>query len=219
MLNVCSSVVKYIQMSFGDVLSYNQSLQIRGICVLLVVFHNYITGPLTGVSAFILMGLFFFMSGFGVSYSMDTKKGYLDNFLRKRFSRLLVPLGLMYVAYYWINIYIIDSTDFGIDPLWFVCVLLVQYVLSYAIFSVVKTKRGQATLSLVVSLALIIFMYYAYWVGGNAAYFAGSPLCYAFGIIFGIYREGISEFIAKHKVLVATVFDSNVFHIFIHISQ
>ena len=44
-----------------------------------------------------VVGLFFFLSGYGLGYNFHRKVNYLDKFICKRVGRILVPFFLMFI--------------------------------------------------------------------------------------------------------------------------
>lgn len=86
-----------------------------------------VSGPfvIMGYIGFILVAVFFFISGYGLSYGMRNKQNYLEGFFRKRLFPVLIP--------YWI----VNT----INIIFYLCkgkvFTPIQYVLSYIGFDII----------------------------------------------------------------------------------
>ena len=101
--------------------------------------------------AFPIVGFFFFMSGYGLTCGLMQKKDYLQGFLSKRLSDIIVPYVI--VAIVWIGLEIIVGqtptraiaevcTIRYIPPLWFIWVIIAAYVVFYAVFDHTEINIG-----------------------------------------------------------------------------
>lgn len=98
----------------------------------MIVLHHLsqrvkVSGPfvIMGYIGFILVAVFFFISGYGLSYGMRNKQNYLEGFFRKRLFPVLIP--------YWI----VNT----INIIFYLCkgkvFTPIQYVLSYIGFDII----------------------------------------------------------------------------------
>ena len=83
---------------FDDGLSLKNSLPVRGLAAICVIFAH------TGVIPFwkhgyMFVGLFFFFSGYGLIKNVISKPRYLDSFLFHRFPSIIVPYYTMNIVY------------------------------------------------------------------------------------------------------------------------
>ena len=117
-----------------------------------------------GYIGFVLVAVFFFISGYGLSYGMRNKQNYLEGFFRKRLLPVLVPYWIVntiniifcfgkgtiftpmqYVlSYIWADI---------ITGTWFVTAILVLYFIFFIAF---KSKNSYAVLELGLSGYFVI---------------------------------------------------------------
>ncbi len=118
---------------------------------------------------FLFVALFFFASGFGLIKSFNSKKGYLNNFLRHRIPSVVVP-------YYVMNVFCILWTVFllqkqmspsewickitGVallnDNAWFVPVITIMYLAFYFIFKNEKPQDKHARTKSFVLIFIVI---------------------------------------------------------------
>ena len=72
-------------------LDKNSSQAIKGICAIIVMLGHYdVCGLFTNVAC-VLVGIFFFYSGYGLKYNLDNKENYLDYFIGKKIMTLYLP--------------------------------------------------------------------------------------------------------------------------------
>ena len=143
-------------------LSQSRSVAARGVLALLIVLHHYSTEMalpptqlLYPVGA-MAVGVFFFMSGYGLSYSYAHKgDDYLRHFLPKRFSKIILPFFLAILAWQ-----VEEICLYGIEDLpnrwsmlaqgltrgwlpfsWYVWVALYYYIAFYLIFRFIRSPR------------------------------------------------------------------------------
>lgn len=153
-----------------------------------------------GILGAIVVGIFFFISGYGLTSSF-LKKGdaYFDGFFRKRFVKLLVPFILVSTIEQVVRTQVVPDysvTDSFLKFLssgfffvqWFVCVLLLFYVFFYFCFKYVKDRKKAAfVLLLCVSLLSLFYayMYTEHWWKSN--------LCFVIGVFYCMYEPTITK--------------------------
>ncbi len=111
---------------------------------------------------FLFVALFFFVSGYGLLKSLDSKPGYLNGFLRRRCLPIVVCFYVMNVFYIVWHLllgtnmpaseWICKITGVALlnDNAWFVPVILIQYLAFYVIFKNVKSRPLALFLSFLV---------------------------------------------------------------------
>lgn len=154
------------------------------------------------------VGVFFFISGYGLTASFIRKGGqYLQGFLSKRLIRLFVPLVLATLVYIAIsNILNISKVGGGIlitgdTPLpfsWFCYVILLYYISFYII-----AKRSKRFGSVIIGLCLLTFLLYIalgvllewgnYWYSSNVGFNLGMIICY--------YEDFVRKMVARYILL------------------
>lgn len=105
-------------------------LPIRGILALVIV-TDHLSQEMSNPGAviafsftgYIVVSIFFSISGFGLAYSVDTKPNYLDGFLTKRFPKILIPFWVINLIYIFVET-VIYQKKIGLG-------LFLGYVLGY----------------------------------------------------------------------------------------
>ena len=135
----------------------------KGIAAILILLHHLsqrvkVSGPflIMGYIGFILVAVFFFISGYGLSYGMRNKQNYLEGFFRKRLLPVLIPYWIVNT----IDIIFYLSTGMIFTPMqyvlsyigadiitgtWFVTAILVLYLIFWVAF---KSKNSYTVLGL-----------------------------------------------------------------------
>ena len=146
-----------------DYLSLEITKNEKGIAAILILLHHLsqrvkVSGPFLIMSyiGFILVAIFFFISGYGLSYGMRNKSNYLEGFFRKRLFPVLVPYwiintidiifylskGKIFIPMQYILSYI--GADI-ITGTWFVTTILILYLIFWIAF---KCKKSYTILTI-----------------------------------------------------------------------
>lgn len=146
-----------------DYLSLEITKSEKGISAILILIHHLsqrveLSGPflILRYIGFILVAVFFFISGYGLSYGMRNKQNYLDDFFRKRLLPVLIPYwivntidiifcfgkGIIFTPMQYVLSYI--GADI-ITGTWFVTAILVLYFIFLVAF---KSKNSYTVLEL-----------------------------------------------------------------------
>jgi len=153
-----------------------------------------------GILGAIVVGIFFFISGYGLTSSF-LKKGdaYFDGFFRKRFVKLLVPFIFVSTIEQVVRTQVIP--DYSVTESfwkflssgfffvqWFVCVLLLFYIFFYLCFKFVKDRKKAAFLLLLCVALLSLFYAYMY-----TEHWWKSNLCFVIGVFYCMYEPTITR--------------------------
>lgn len=146
-----------------EYLSIDKTKKEKGIAAILIVLHHLsqrvkVSGPfvILGYIGFILVAIFFFISGYGLSYGVQYKRDYLKGFFKRRLLPVLVPYWIVNTVD--IVFYLIKGTFFtpmqyvlsfiGIDVItgtWFVTAILIMYIIFWLAF---KCKKSYVVLGI-----------------------------------------------------------------------
>lgn len=167
---------------------------LRGICAIEIMIGHI--GVQTG-NAFLFLnrkagilfvGIFFMLSGYGLAYNVNRKNHYLDNFLKKRLSKLLVPVAIVCASVVLVNrvffrtrVTTTELLSFFNSSSWFVWEIIVLYLVFYIAYSRVGGNGKKAVL-----IFSAIFSVFAYAVKMSNPWY-GSTLCFPLGIYFYDY--------------------------------
>ena len=102
-LLLMSLFVYFIPKANVDYLSNKSTKSLKGFLALFIIFHHVSQKITTGAnfSNFEYMGryivaLFFFLSGYGLYFQYSNNATYMENFLRKRLTRIFIPFFCFY---------------------------------------------------------------------------------------------------------------------------
>lgn len=160
-------------------LSPSLTLLLKGLCCLLVGFHHYArikveqlgsTNPVWLLLAHhggnIGVGLFFFLSGYGLQESAYRKRMSVKEIIRYRFWKIYWPLLVVNIVFVALTTSLKDINLWGlfvnfksIDPvLWFIEILFGCYIVFYCAQSIADKTLRNITLYGLGALLLIIVM-------------------------------------------------------------
>lgn len=134
--------------------------------------------------------IFFFISGYGLYYSLTHKKDYLRDFLHRRLGKILMPFVIATVLY--ILLYYTNGENlhgklflwkelalFSLPYSWFVLSIIVFYLLFYISFKLIGNHKQAVS---VVFVGVILYEFYRLFTGSNPnTFFSG--LCFPIGLL------------------------------------
>lgn len=162
--------------------------------------------------------IFFFLSGFGLILSLKNKPNYLKGFLSKRLAKIIIPLILPTISFFFLYKYVICSyytkavfsfksviTEFinhgypFIYNSWYIIVLIVLYLIFYVSFLISKSDLQKGTM--VATAITCVFMLSMFGLSvkkGWISDYSMSTFAFLFGLYFGLYKNKIDKFLARH---------------------
>ena len=205
-------------------LSLEASKSIKGFAAIAIILHHLSqelaedAGPLgffedLGV---LFVGLFFFFSGYGLYTSLKTKKNYLDSFLMKRLTTVLIPFfscNAVFLIAACIEgarftpselIAVITGWSLLNSHMWYVVEIVLLYLFFYIYYRLIK-NRTVATIAMGISVALMMTASLLlchgedyscrYWFMGEWWY--NASFLFVIGIISSKHSEGLVKFARK----------------------
>lgn len=162
-----------------DAFSLKNSKAMKGILSIFILMHhayvilhsfkNY-NGPLqifehVGV---IIVGFFFFCSGYGLITSLHNKQNYLQGFIKKRVLTVLVSFFICNYAYMITTL--LMGTNYAMDDLlyaffgmkllnsqmWFAVEIMILYIIFYLVFRFVKQEKAAYTVMTCLVVTMMI---------------------------------------------------------------
>ncbi len=197
-----------------DIFSVENSMILRGLMAINVVLchfsHYYGNGiilPVFTALGNLAVGIFFFLSGFGLMKQYLNRPDYRKTFFRKRILKVIVPY-MIFTVLYWLYYTLIGKTYglkdvilklFTDEPLvtysWYLVEIIVLYLFFWLFMHLIKTeKRYMILLNLISYLVLFAF----YKSRNYVSYCYYSTHMFAIGIIWATYEEKINTFIQKY---------------------
>ena len=212
-----------------DYLSNKSTKSLKGLLALLIIFHHVSQKTTTGenFSNFEYMGryivaLFFFLSGYGLYFQYSNNVNYMENFLRKRLSRIFIPFYVFIVIYviYRATLGEVVNVDFFLSFWkdhsnivyngWFVNSIIVLYVIFYVSF---KKENSKTSFYILTFLTLGYIFWKAYQNHGDWEYV--SIMVFLLGVFWMKNRIAIDKFIEKNYFVFLVSF-SILMYVFHH---
>lgn len=198
--------------SCSKALSYDCTLVIKGICsVEIMIGHiglelsnELILYPFRKAGV-LIVGMFFFISGYGLMHSLLHKNNYLDHFIKRRLLIILIPVGLVFIISsalfttltwnenknFW-NIFIQALSSIN----WFVWEIIVYYVLFGILYKKFDNKDATKLMFLITACIIIV----CYFSGIDNPWY-GSNLCFPLGIFVANNMEVFEKWNRKKSTL------------------
>lgn len=201
-------------------LSKNQTGKMKGVCALLVIVHHISSvGTASGslqqfwyfavLSGYLLVGYFFFVSGYGIAYSeyqSDKKKE--KSRLLKRCISISIPYAVITIIY--LLYYIMSNQDIGIKEMWKGFIVgepVVRYswysiaiILLYVLFSI-STLIKEKTIA-ILSFFLLVLGYVIFFASiGFSEFWYNAVLAMIMGIMIATCKKQIYSWLKKNSVL------------------
>ena len=228
-LLLMSLFVYFIPKANVDYLSNKSTKSLKGLLALFIIFHHVSQKITTGAnfSNFEYMGryivaLFFFLSGYGLYFQYSNNATYMENFLRKRLTRIFIPFFVFIVIYviYRASLGEVVNVDFFLSFWrdhsniiyngWFINSIIVLYVIFYVSF---KKKDFKIAIFKLVFFTLVYIFWKVYQNHGDWEYV--SIMAFFLGVFWMKDRSLIDKFIKKNYFVFLVSF-SILMYVFRH---
>ena len=228
-LLLMSLFVYFIPKANVDYLSNKSTKSLKGLLALFIIFHHVSQKITTGAnfSNFEYMGryivaLFFFLSGYGLYFQYSNNATYMENFLRKRLTRIFIPFFVFIVIYviYRASLGEVVNVDFFLSFWrdhsniiyngWFINSIIVLYVIFYVSF---KKKDFKIAIFKLVFFTLVYIFWKVYQNHGDWEYV--SIMAFFLGVFWMKDRSLIDKFIEKNYFVLLVSF-SILMYVFRH---
>lgn len=215
-----------------EILSYNTTLPIRGICAIEIVLghlgiamsNQLILFPFRK-AGILVVGIFFFLSGYGLLYNLERRDNYFKGFLQKRMNSIFIPVILVQIIYILLlsNSKMLETfgdltfKSFFKSINWFVWEIVGFYFLFYLLYRGLKIYV--ATILLTFLCVIFVISCYALRIS-NPWY--GSTFCFPLGIIVATQRNKVSQWCNKKikiKLLVLSIILLGCFAVFFKLPE
>ena len=219
-LLLMSLFVYFIPKTNVDYLSNKSTKSLKGLLALFIIFHHVSQKITTGAnfSNFEYMGryivaLFFFLSGYGLYFQYSNDATYMENFLRKRLTRIFIPFFVFIVIYviYRASLGEVVNVDFFLSFWrdhsniiyngWFINSIIVLYVIFYVSF---KKKDSKIAIFKLVFFTLVYIFWKVYQNHGDWEYV--SIMAFFLGVFWMKDRSLIDKFIEKNYFVFLVLF-------------
>lgn len=216
---------------FENHFSKNVCNSLRGIMSICIIFVHLI--PISrGVIfnfirpyGYVFVALFFFISGYGLMFQLINSKQYLNNFLTKRLSAIIIPYLIAHIIF-WFKAFIFDN-DY-INPItmiintiqgnsivmysWYIIVVILFYLEFYIVSKIFKCKAVPVIVS--TFIFCLIWCIICSSIFNFAAWWYDTCFVLPVGMIFAKYNKSLCILLKKHYVisLLMVFVGFNMFH-------
>lgn len=203
----------------------SSSTTLKGFFILLIVFSHILnnfayTGHFSSVlwlfrsiMGQLVVSLFFFISGYGILYSVDKNDDvYSRSLVTNRVLRIIFYMAISLIPYFiycaWLNkthpasdyfLAIIGLTSFG-NSRWFVFAILVCYFVSSLFFFFHYKHKVIPVLLITVSIVMYIVIFVLL---NKSTYEYNTIICFPLGLFTGLYRDKINKLLDKKPLTIS----------------
>lgn len=194
-----------------DSMSVENSKSIKGIIAVLIILHHISSiVPDAKVLAimkyvgYLLVGIFFLYSGYGLMKSFQTKENYLDSFISRRIPTILIPFFLINSIYVLVlaifygrayTVVQIIKYILGVELInsyaWYTVMILVYYLAFYCFFKFFKQKKAMIGISIFVVISILFRIQFR-----ETQWFL-SEISFLVGILFRYHKENVLDFMRR----------------------
>lgn len=140
-----------------------------------------------------VVGIFFFLSGYGLMISLHKKENYLDNFLVKRIGSIFIPFLIVFIVDLCLGF--ADNLFHALLNDWFVLEIIIVYLVWFGAYKYLSEKR--AFMFLMVLVVLLNIFGCCYDIGTR---WYGSTACFLIGILWEKYEKVIALYIKRNYI-------------------
>lgn len=220
------AILVHLLPSNDEYLGVRSTTGLKGFLALGIVFHHLSQWVATG-SEFVnfrymgpyLVSIFFFLSAYGLYVQNENKEGYLNKFLTKRLTRVIIPalfVSGIYIFYSIFNKQIL-TINYFIDLFvkgrtliyngWFVDVIILLYLFFYISFKVSNDKKISIICNFILIVTYIIFsiiLNYDFW-------WYNSTLPFVVGLVWGKYKADIDDLLNNNYFMLLMILTGLLF--------
>ena len=156
------------------------------------------------------VGIFFFLSGYGLMKQYSLKDDYRIGFIQKRLNKVLIPYLIVNVLYWTYYLFIgeryglvdlinsLQTGDLLVSYSWYIVEILILYLFFY-LFMRIDRKRMKYMIMLNVVLYVLMVMVFKFM--NYAPYWYRSTYMYIIGLLYVLFEKQITEIIRNKNVI------------------
>lgn len=197
--------------------SRTNSNMIKGLMAIFVVLCHlsliYPGGTILPVFEYLgdaAVGIFFFLSGYGLMKQYSLRNDYHIGFIQKRLNRVLIPYLIVNVIYWLYYLFIgerygftdlinsLKTGDLLVSYSWYIVEVLILYLFFYLFMRIDRKKMKYMIVSHIVLYLVLIFMFKGL---NYAPYWYRSTYMYIIGLLYVVFEKQITAFIRNNYVI------------------
>lgn len=210
----------------NDYLSKEQITSVKGIFAC-IIFFSHLRQYLDFVNEFdivysiilsyigqLMVAIFFFYSGYGIIYSYNTKKNYMETFLVNRILKTWIHFAIAILCFIVVNFTI--KIDYPVQTIllsftgweeignsnWFIFDILILYIatmVSFIILKYAKVGKDKINLALIILVSLctcligIVLHYY------KKSWWYNTLFCFPYGMIYYFVKNKVEILLSNRR--------------------
>ncbi|MBR1692146.1 MAG: acyltransferase family protein [Lachnospiraceae bacterium] len=210
-------------------LSVKDTNAIKGIFIMFV-FFRHITSYISDFEALdlhmlnlnyyldqLIVVMFLFYSGYGVSYSIRNKENYMAEFLKKRIGYLLIEFDIIVLIYYVVGriigkaysmkrllLSVIGLQSVG-NSNWYIFSIIIMYFITFISYRLFKKSKVLFLMSHVVLTVIYIMIIMQF----KETFWYNTVFAYVFGIFWGEFKDDMDKILSR-EYLFYLIFAANL---------
>jgi len=199
----------------SQLIPMDNSKILKGILAIMIIFHHSslvfefnVSGEIVHFFqdiGFILTGIFFILSGYGVRRQLEVKgRDYFKNFWKNRLKKIVVPYLILSVFCYVLRLILggygfdvfwtkLLLGDFPIPYSWYIIALLSEEFIFYLTYRILLIRfQLNKTLVLLLTFLLTGMLGFGFYLAGVGIWWYSSLICFPFGIILEEYEKAVA---------------------------
>lgn len=203
-----------------DYLSVSNCNILKGVFAVVIIMHHIAQRTTEGFvidwfkdAGYLAVGVFLFISGYGLTWKCIEDEKYLNGFLKRRVLSVAKPFAIVYLLTfiaYSINrgkildvseLYIVNAQgDTFVQSSWFVIVILAIYLIFYIITKLIGIKRMGFVIVVMTSIVIVwIFLCINHFGFGN--WWCNTSLCFVMGMLWAKYKNKIEKVLQRYYIV------------------
>ncbi len=162
---------------------------------------------------FWFVAIFFFFNGYGTMYKLKSDVNYLNDFLRKRVLKILIPFLIVYFLTVLLNVFLgekytfihVFKSFFNGDPiasnLWYIELVLLYYL---AIWVMGKTIKSKSMMTIAGFVFIILWYVFVIW-RQLSPHWMFTCLLIPVGMLFAYKEDEAYAFLRKKQILLVII--------------
>lgn len=180
----------------------------RAIAIVGIILHHIYNASSTAIllpfkyMGFLLVGVFFLLSGYGLFTSLKNKGDYIKKIPRK-ILELLISYAIAFIIYYLVHefIGIEENNVFNVvRNSWYLYQLIIYYILFYFSFKFFDKRRGKVIFSLLAISVLVV----EYFLGFSELWYKSS-LTFIIGIVLADNLPLFEKYRINKKIFICQI--------------
>lgn len=200
-----------------EILSINNTKIIKGFCALNVLL-SHLALNVYNISAFypfkflgnISVGIFLFLSGYGLSKSLQKRKNITFKYIFDKIVKIVLPYIIVIIILYF-SLYLKEMSILNylkliflgkiIGPFWYMSLLIILYILFFIIYQKGITNKRNTFFTIITIIYVVIACIF-----NITSHWFVSVLCFPLGLLYSTNEKKTNINIFRYKLIIILLF-------------